>query len=64
MDVAMLRSWLEGTIGKLPRDSFVKLKIYGRVSQAAMVVLGAASLRALAPPTMNIDTAFQDYNFA
>ncbi len=64
MDAAMLRSWLESTIGKLPRDSIVKLKIHGRVSQAAMVVLRAASLRTLAPPTMNIDAAFQGQNFA
>jgi hypothetical protein len=28
-----------------------------------MAVLRAASLRALAPPTMNIDTAFQEHNF-
>jgi len=63
MDAAKLRSYLESTIGELPQDGIVKLKIHGRISQAAMVVLRAASLRALAPPTMNIDTSFQGYNF-
>jgi hypothetical protein len=58
MDPAMLKSWLESTIGELPLDSIVKLKIHGRISQSAMEVL-----RALAPPTMNIDTSFQGYNF-
>jgi len=63
MDAAMLRSWLESTIGELPQDGIVKLKIHGRISQAAMAVLRATSLRALAPPTMNIDTSSQGYNF-
>ncbi len=63
MDAAQLRSYLKSAIGELPQDSIVKLKIHGRISQAAMTVLRAASLRALAPPTMNIDTAFQEYNF-
>ena len=62
MDAAMLRSWLESTIGELPQDGIVKLKIHGRISQAATAVLRAASLRALAPSTMNSDTAYQDYN--
>jgi hypothetical protein len=62
MDAAKLRSYLESTIGELPEDGIVKLKIYGRISQDAMAVLRAASLRSLAPPTMNIDTAFRDYN--
>ncbi len=63
MDVAKLRSYLESTIGELPEDGIVKLKIHGRVSQEAMTILRAGSLRSLAPPTMNIDTAFEDYSF-
>jgi predicted Fe-Mo cluster-binding NifX family protein len=55
--------FLESTIAELPQDAIVKLKIHGRMSQEAMAVLRAASLRAIAPPTMNIDTAFKDYNF-
>jgi hypothetical protein len=49
--------YLESTIGELPEDGIVKLKIHGRISLEAMTVLGSASLRSLAPPTMNIDTA-------
>jgi DNA repair exonuclease SbcCD nuclease subunit len=63
MDAAKLRSYLENTICELPEDGIVKLKIHGRISQEAMTVLRAASLRSIAPPTMNIDTAFKDYNF-
>ncbi len=55
-----LRSYLESTIGELPQDAIVKLKIHGRISQEVMEVLRAASLRSIAPPTMNIDAAFQN----
>ena len=55
MDPAKLKSYLESAIGELPKDGIVKLKIYGRISPAAMAVLRAASLRSFAPPTMNID---------
>ena len=63
MNDAKLRSYLESTIGELPEDGIIKIKIHGRVSPEAMAVLRAASLRSIAPPTMNIDTAFKDYNF-
>ena len=64
MGAAKLRSWLENTIQGLPHDGIVRLKLHGRISQDAMAVLRAASLRAIAPSTMNIDTAFKDYNFS
>jgi DNA repair exonuclease SbcCD nuclease subunit len=63
MNAAKLKSYLESTIGELPEDGIVKLKIHGRISQEAMAVLRAASLRSLAPSSMNIDAAFKDYNF-
>jgi len=63
-DTAWALIFLESTIGELPEDGIVKLKIHGRISQEAMAILRAASLRAIAPPTMNIDTAFKDYNFS
>ena len=63
MNAAKPRSYLESTIAELPQDAIVKLKIHGRMSQEAMTVLRAASLRAIAPLTVNIDTAFQNYNF-
>jgi DNA repair protein SbcD/Mre11 len=63
MSAAELRSYLENTIRGLPEDGIVKLKIHGKISQKAMPVLRAASLRSIAPPTMNIEAAFRDYNF-
>jgi hypothetical protein len=63
IDAAKFRSYLESTIGELPQDGIVKLKIHGRISQEVMAVLRAASLRSIAPSTMNIDAAFQAYNF-
>jgi DNA repair exonuclease SbcCD nuclease subunit len=55
---AELRSWIETRLAVLPEDSIVKLKIHDSVSQEAMKILSAASLRTLAPKTMNIDAAF------
>ena len=60
MSAVELRSYLESTIGELPEDGIVKLKIHGRISLEAMTVLRSASLRSLAPPTMNIETAFRE----
>ncbi len=59
---AELRSWIETRLTVLPEDSIVKLKIHDTVSQQAMEVLSAAALRALAPPTMNINAVFVDAN--
>ena len=56
-----LKSWIQTRIENMPADSIVKLKVTGTASQDAMEVLGAASLRALAPPTMNIDARFVDH---
>ena len=61
MHTAELRSWLQRSICELPQDSIVKLKIHGSISREAMTVLRAASLRSLAPPTMNIEAVFRDY---
>ena len=60
---AELRRWLENSLQGLPEDGIVRLKIHGRISQEVAGVLRAASLRAIAPPTMNIEVAFKDYNF-
>ena len=63
MNATKLRSYLESTIGDLPEDGIIKIKIHGKISQDAMAVLRAASLRSLAPSSMNIDAAFKDYDF-
>lgn len=56
-----LKSWIQSRIKNLPADSIIKLKVYGMPSSEAMEVLRAAPLRALAPPTMNIDARFVDH---
>ena len=53
-----IRSWIGSRLAAIPEDSIVKLKIHDTVSQRAMEVLSAPALRALAPPTMNIDADF------
>jgi len=56
-------SWIKTRIESLPADSIVKLKVFDEASPGAMEVLRAASLRALAPPTMNIDALFIDHSW-
>lgn len=58
-----LKSWIKTSMERLRADSIVKLKIRGEISENAMTVLRAANLRSLAPPTMNISTAFKDDKF-
>ena len=58
-----LKSWIKARIKNIPADSIVKLKVTGTASQDAMEVLRAASLRALAPTTMNIDARFADHSY-
>jgi len=58
-----LESWIQARIKNMPADSIVKLKVYGTASHETVEVFRAASLRALAPPTMNIDARFVDHNF-
>ena len=63
MNTPELKSWIQARIKNMPVDSIVKLKVYGTASPDAMEVLRAASLRALAPPTMNIDARFVDHAY-
>ena len=58
-----LKSWIQTRIKDMPPDSIVKLKVFGTASQDAMEVLRAASLRALAPSTMNIDARFVNHSY-
>ena len=55
-----LRAWIETRLTALPADGVVKLKISGEISQNAMQIFQASSLRSLAPPTMNIHTTLVD----
>ncbi|MCK4765960.1 MAG: metallophosphoesterase [Candidatus Aminicenantes bacterium] len=54
---AELESGIKNILEKLPADSIVKLKIIDKVEEEALPVLRAASLRSIAPPTMNVSVA-------
>jgi DNA repair exonuclease SbcCD nuclease subunit len=53
-----LKAWIAHHFEKLPEDSVVKLKIYGKISPEVEAILSAPSLRSLAPPSMNVTPAF------
>jgi DNA repair protein SbcD/Mre11 len=57
-----VKSWIQTRIENLPADSIVKLKVFGEASPDVLEELRAASLRALAPPTINIDARFIDHS--
>ena len=63
MNQMQLKSWIQTRIKNMPADSIVKVKVYGTASEGAMEVLRAASLRELAPATMNIDARFADHTY-
>jgi hypothetical protein len=58
MSTAELEAWINSSLVELPRDSVVKIKIHGMISDGAMQVLSARTLRSLAPQSMNISAAF------
>ena len=62
MKPAELKAWIITTTETIPADSILKLKVHGNPSRDALDILKAASLRALAPATMNVSVAFNDYN--
>ena len=49
-----LQNWLVSTFETLPKESVVKVRVHGKITEEVKPVLGAASLRAIAPPTMNV----------
>ncbi len=59
---AEVASWIQARVDSLPADSIVNLRVFGEVSESAKDVLRAASLRAQAPATMNIDARFIDHS--
>jgi DNA repair exonuclease SbcCD nuclease subunit len=54
-DRRQLRTLLVEAIGEVPEDAVVRLRIHGRLATEARAVLGAASLRSVAPTTMNVE---------
>jgi DNA repair exonuclease SbcCD nuclease subunit len=46
---------LRGAVEASPSDSVLRIRLHGRIPQDLQAVAGAASLRSLAPPSMNLD---------
>lgn len=49
--------WLQHKLSRLPKDSIVKIRVYGTIDRRLQKTITAASLRNLAPDTMNIQIA-------
>ena len=54
-----IRSRIQSRPSEIPEDSVVQIKVHGDPSEGALRVLSAPTLRALAPATMNIISAFK-----
>lgn len=52
---------LESIIANLPIDAVAKIRIHGQLSPESLKLVSAASLRTLAPETMNIEATPVDY---
>jgi DNA repair exonuclease SbcCD nuclease subunit len=57
MSGSQVQTWIRSRLFEIPPDSIVKLKVHGKISESAMAVFSAPSLRALAPDTMNISAS-------
>ena len=55
----VLRSRLQASLAALDPDSVVQIRLQDTVSEEAWQVFGAASLRALAPVSMNVEVAYR-----
>ena len=63
MKGAEIQAWIQSRLFEIPQDSIVKLKVHGKISEPAMAVFKAPSLRALAPETININATLVDYTY-
>jgi len=61
MDAHTLEEWINHSLSRLPKESVVKIRIHNRLTQGALKVLNAESLRSLTPPTMNLAVTLVDY---
>jgi exonuclease SbcD len=52
---SQLRAWIQSCLFEVPADSVLKIRVHGKISEEALSVIRAPSLRALAPTTMNIE---------
>lgn len=60
MNANELQNWLVSIFETLPKESVVKVRVHGKIGEEIKPVLGAASLRAIAPPTMNVVVTLVD----
>jgi DNA repair exonuclease SbcCD nuclease subunit len=58
---ADLQLLIRHALEPLPEDSVVKIKIHGDVHKDSLSAVTAASLRSLAPPTMNVSAVLVDH---
>jgi len=63
MSGAEIQAWIQSRLFEIPQDSVVKIRVHGKISEAAMTAFSAPALRALAPQTMNIDATLVDYRY-
>jgi DNA repair protein SbcD/Mre11 len=59
-----LAARLRGQLQQLDPDAVVRIQVQGAVSAETMRILSAASLRSLAPPTLNITVSYPPGTFA
>lgn len=59
MSGRQIQSWIQSRLFEIPEDSVLQIKVHGNISEEALRVLSTPSLRALAPATMNIISAFK-----
>ncbi len=59
-DRARLLAMVMQAVGEAPTDAVLRLRIHGRPAAEARAVLGAASLRSIAPATMNVEAVLVD----
>jgi DNA repair exonuclease SbcCD nuclease subunit len=60
MNGRQIQAWIQSRLFEIPPDSVLQIKVHGDVSEEALRVLCAPSLRALAPATMNINATLVD----
>lgn len=60
LSAAELHKWIIGQLETLPADAVVSIRLRGNLSPQALGVIGAASLRAIVPETMNVSVSTPD----
>jgi exonuclease SbcD len=63
MSGRQIQAWIQSRLFEIPQDSVAQIKVHGNLSEEALRVLSAPSLRALAPATMNINATLVDYDY-